>query len=115
MHGYSLSGTSTTNDLTPVEVERTYRKIFFRLIPLLFLCDVISYIDRVNISFAELQIIRDLDFTESTYGLGAGTLLYGLRAVRSPNQSAGCSVSAHAARSPASFSPGGWCRFACFS
>ncbi|MGE8487644.1 MAG: MFS transporter [Paraburkholderia nemoris] len=77
MHGYSHSGTSITDNLTPVEVERTYRKIFFRLIPLLFLCYVISYIDRVNISFAKLQFMHDLGFSESTYGLGAGLFFIG--------------------------------------
>lgn len=52
--------TSATSERAPSEVERIYRKIFFRLIPLLFLCYVVSYVDRVNISFAKLQFMRDL-------------------------------------------------------
>jgi D-galactonate transporter len=59
------------------DVERTYRKIFFRLIPLLFLCYVVSYVDRVNISFAKLQFMHDLGFSEATYGLGAGLFFVG--------------------------------------
>lgn len=77
MHSHPQSFTTSTGDFTPVEVERTYRKIFFRLIPLLFLCYVISYIDRVNISFAKLQFMHDLGFSEATYGLGAGLFFIG--------------------------------------
>ena len=69
--------TSGTSDYSPAEIEHTYRKVFFRLIPLLFACYVISYIDRVNISFAKLQFIHDLGFSDATYGLGAGLFFIG--------------------------------------
>ena len=77
MHSHPQTGAATSGDTTPDEVDRTYRKVFFRLIPLLFLCYVISYIDRVNISFAKLQFMHDLGFSESTYGLGAGLFFIG--------------------------------------
>jgi MFS family permease len=77
MNNQPQPGAATSGDTTPDEVERTYRKVFFRLIPLLFLCYVISYIDRVNISFAKLQFMHDLGFSESTYGLGAGLFFIG--------------------------------------
>lgn len=77
MHSSSLTGKNDASDYAPAEIERTYRKMFFRLIPLLFLCYVISYIDRVNISFAKLQFMHDLGFSESTYGLGAGLFFIG--------------------------------------
>jgi MFS transporter, ACS family, tartrate transporter len=48
------------------------RKISFRLIPLLAVCYGVSYIDRVNVSFAALQMNRDLHFSASVYGFGAG-------------------------------------------
>ncbi|EAP0894749.1 MFS transporter, partial [Salmonella enterica] len=36
-----------------VAVEATYRKITLRLMSFLFLCWVLNYLDRVNISFAQ--------------------------------------------------------------
>ncbi|MFT4069770.1 MFS transporter [Paraburkholderia sp.] len=77
MHSSSINGETDAGDYTPAEIERIYRKVFFRLIPLLFLCYVISYIDRVNISFAKLQFMHDLGFSEATYGLGAGLFFIG--------------------------------------
>ncbi|SAK91228.1 MFS transporter [Caballeronia ptereochthonis] len=77
MHSSSINGETGASDYTSAEIERTYRKVFYRLIPLLFLCYVISYIDRVNISFAKLQFMHDLGFSESTYGLGAGLFFMG--------------------------------------
>ncbi|MEA3114170.1 MAG: hypothetical protein QOG58_3969 [Caballeronia sp.] len=49
-----------------------YRKIGWRLIPLLFLGYVFAYLDRINIGFAALQMKSDLGFTDAVYGLGAG-------------------------------------------
>lgn len=49
-----------------------YRKISWRLLPLLFLGYVFAYLDRINIGFAALQMKSDLGFTDAVYGLGAG-------------------------------------------
>jgi D-galactonate transporter len=54
-----------------------YRKIALRILPILFLGYVVAYIDRVNVSFAKLQMLSDLKFTESIYGLGAGIFFIG--------------------------------------
>lgn len=43
-----------------------------RLIPFLFLLYVVAYLDRVNIGFAALDMNRDLGFSATVYGLGAG-------------------------------------------
>ncbi|MDP5008724.1 MAG: MFS transporter, partial [Glaciimonas sp.] len=55
----------------------TYAKVTWRLIPLLFLCYVASYLDRVNVGFAKLQMLNDLQFSETMYGLGAGIFFTG--------------------------------------
>ncbi|MDB5424524.1 MAG: transporter, family, tartrate transporter [Phenylobacterium sp.] len=47
-------------------------KASWRLLPLIALGYGISYMDRVNISFAALQMNRDLHFSATVYGLGAG-------------------------------------------
>jgi D-galactonate transporter len=54
-----------------------YAKVTWRLIPLLFLCYVAAYLDRVNVGFAKLQMLKDLGFSETVYGLGAGIFFIG--------------------------------------
>ncbi len=51
---------------------RAIRKATRRLIPLLAVGYGIAYIDRVNISFAALQMNRELHFSAAVYGFGAG-------------------------------------------
>ena len=48
-----------------------------RLIPFLFICYVIAYIDRVNIGFAASAMQRDLGLSDSVYGTGAGLFFLG--------------------------------------
>ncbi|SDC92844.1 Nitrate/nitrite transporter NarK [Terribacillus halophilus] len=55
----------------------TTRKVTLRLIPFLFLCFFISILDRVNISFAALQMNEDLGFSNAIFGLGAGIFFLG--------------------------------------
>ena len=55
----------------------TYAKVTWRLLPMLFLCYVASYLDRVNVGFAKLQMLNDLKFSETVYGLGAGIFFIG--------------------------------------
>ena len=57
--------------------EATFSKVTWRLLPLLFLCYVASYLDRVNVGFAKLQMLQDLKFSETVYGLGAGIFFIG--------------------------------------
>ncbi len=51
---------------------RVLRKATWRLIPLLSVCYMVAYMDRANISFAALQMNRDLGFNAGVYGFGAG-------------------------------------------
>jgi sugar phosphate permease len=62
--------------LVPAE-DATYRKVTWRLLPFLVLCYVVAYLDRVNIGFARLQMLGDLRFSETVYGLGAGIFFIG--------------------------------------
>ncbi|SCK09791.1 D-galactonate transporter [Variovorax sp. HW608] len=57
--------------------DATYRKVGWRLLPLLFICYIVAYLDRVNIGFAKLQMQSDLQFSEAVYGLGAGIFFIG--------------------------------------
>lgn len=55
----------------------TLRRVTWRLIPFLFLVFIANYLDRVNVSFAALQMNRDLGFSAAAYGLGAGIFFLG--------------------------------------
>src|SRR5690348_11098237 len=54
-----------------------YRKVTWRLLPILMICYLVAYLDRVNIGFAKLQMLQDLGFSETVYGLGAGMFFIG--------------------------------------
>ena len=57
--------------------DSTYKKVTRRIVPLLFMCYVVAYLDRVNVGFAKIQMLADLKFSETTYGLGAGIFFLG--------------------------------------
>jgi D-galactonate transporter len=57
--------------------DAVYRKVTWRLLPFLMLCYVVAYLDRVNVGFARLQMLEDLRFSETVYGLGAGMFFIG--------------------------------------
>jgi len=57
--------------------ERAFRKATRRLIPFLFLIYVVAYLDRVNVSFAQLQLEDDLNFSDTIFGIGAGIFSLG--------------------------------------
>src|ERR1700754_5003425 len=61
------------------------RKATLRLIPLIALGYGTAYMDRVNISFASLQMNRDLDFSATTYGFGAGLFFLSYAACEVPS------------------------------
>jgi D-galactonate transporter len=52
--------------------KRTIGKVMWRLMPFLFVCYFVAYLDRVNVGFAKLQMNAALGLSEAAYGLGAG-------------------------------------------
>jgi len=55
----------------------TFRKVAWKLIPLLFLGYFVAYLDRVNVGFAKLQMAGDLSLSDEVYGFGAGIFFLG--------------------------------------
>ena len=53
------------------------RAVSQRLIPFLFVLYVVSYLDRVNVAFAALEMNRDLGLSPAGYGFGAGIFFIG--------------------------------------
>jgi MFS family permease len=67
--GTAIAGSARLDD--------TYRRITWRLLPFLMFLWVLSWIDRVNIGFAKLQMLAELRFSETVYGIGAGIFFIG--------------------------------------
>ncbi|MGI4857434.1 MAG: MFS transporter [Janthinobacterium lividum] len=59
------------------EESATYAKIAWRLIPFVFICYLCSYLDRINVSFAKLQMLKDLGLSDAIYGAGASMFFVG--------------------------------------
>lgn len=56
---------------------RTTRRIAWRLLPFIFVMYVVAYVDRANLSFANLRMSADLRFSDNVYGLGSGIFFIG--------------------------------------
>ena len=52
-------------------------KAMWHILPLILLAYVVAYMDRVNVSFASLQMNDDLKFSATIYGLGGGMFFFG--------------------------------------
>ncbi len=63
---------------------RTRRKITRRLIPFLFILYIVSYLDRVNLGYAALEMTRELGFSNSAFGIGAGIFFIGYFLIEIP-------------------------------
>ncbi|MBB3015703.1 MFS transporter [Cupriavidus alkaliphilus] len=64
------STTGKTDDLL-------FRKISWRLLPVLCLCYVFNYLDRTNVGYAQLQMKEHLAFSDAVFGLGASIFFVG--------------------------------------
>ena len=60
-----------------IDEDALYGRMAWRLLPLLMLAWLFSYIDRVNIGFAKPQMAHDLHFSDAAYGFGAGIFFLG--------------------------------------
>jgi ACS family tartrate transporter-like MFS transporter len=67
-HGSAAPTTAELSD----RGQRVRRRIAYRILPFVFLLYVVNYIDRVNVSFANLRMSADLGFSDRIYGLGVG-------------------------------------------
>ena len=65
--------------------EAVLRKIAWRFVPLLTLAYVINYLDRTNIGVASLTMNKDLGFSATQFGLGAGILFIGYTVFEIPS------------------------------
>jgi MFS transporter, ACS family, tartrate transporter len=57
--------------------EATRRKLYKYILPILFLCFVVSFLDRTNFGYAGLTMNKELGFTAEIFGLAAGLFSIG--------------------------------------
>lgn len=60
-----------------IDENQLFRKISVRILPVLMLGFFFSYLNRVNVGFAKLQMSSDLGFSDAVYGFGAGIFFLG--------------------------------------
>ncbi len=56
---------------SPLEA-RTMRQIAWRILPFLMFCYFVSFLDRVNVGFAALQMVKGLHMSPRVFGFGGG-------------------------------------------
>src|SRR5215468_5992003 len=59
-----------------MDADRVFRKCAWRLIPFLTLLYIVNFLDRVNVGFAALTMNKDLGFSPSVFGFGAGVFFF---------------------------------------
>jgi MFS family permease len=60
----------------PEAQRATLRKVGLRLLPFLLVCQAMAALDRINVSYAILQMKPDLGFTDRIYGLGGALFFF---------------------------------------
>ncbi len=79
-----------------------FRRIAWRLLPLLTLAYIVNFLDRTNIGFAAITMNHDIGLSSAQFGYGAGVLFisYCFAELRATSR---CTVSARALGSAASW------------
>ena len=72
-------------DLESAIEKRTVAKVYWRLVPMLFLLMFFNYVDRVNVGFAALRMNQDLGFSATVYGFGATIFFAGYVLLQIPS------------------------------
>ncbi|MCC7527258.1 MAG: MFS transporter [Candidatus Melainabacteria bacterium] len=72
-----ISSDSEQNVLGDGAGEKTLAKVARRLIPYMFSLYILSYLDRINVSFAGLQMYTDLKMTDEDFGFGLAIFFIG--------------------------------------
>lgn len=63
--------------MTTVDENQLFKKVSLHILPVLMLGFFFSYLNRVNVGFAKLQMASDLQFSDAVYGFGAGIFFLG--------------------------------------
>src|SRR5260370_35700846 len=72
-----MKSVTSEKAVIPEVGERARRRIVRRIMPYLFILYIVAYLDRVNVSFAGLEMKGDLGFNEAVFGFGTGIFFIG--------------------------------------
>ncbi|MBZ5698351.1 MAG: MFS transporter [Acidobacteriia bacterium] len=65
--------TSNSGIPSPSVLEaKTMRRVALRIVPFMMVCYFVSFLDRVNVGFAALQMVKDLHLSPTVFGFGSG-------------------------------------------
>src|ERR1043165_6591010 len=64
-------------DALPVDGDKLYAKLAWRIIPFLFILYIAAFLDRANVGYAKLMFQKDLGLSDVAYGIGAGIFFVG--------------------------------------
>jgi len=68
------------------DLERsTMRRVYWRLVPLLFMAVLLNYLDRINVGFAALRMNQELHFSPAAFGFGASVFFVGYMLLEIPS------------------------------
>ncbi len=76
---------SAPTTASAAETALLLRRVGWRILPLLLLLYFVAYLDRINIGFAAAAMQRDLHFSDSLYGTGAGLFFLGALLAQLPS------------------------------
>src|SRR5947209_12969222 len=75
-----------SDTIEPRTTEReTMRRIYWRLVPLMFCAMFFNYLDRINIGFAGLRMNQDIGLTPAQFGFGASVFFAGYMVLEVPS------------------------------
>src|SRR5690606_36410582 len=91
MRDRTLSSSMLSTSSPGIEVKSgapasgVYGRIAWKILPFLIICYLFAYLDRVNVGFAKLRMLEDLQFSEAAFGLGAGLFFIGYLLFEAPS------------------------------
>lgn len=68
---------SVASDAASLDEASIVRKVAWRIMPLIMVCYLFAFFDRINISFAKFALQSDLHLSDTAYGFGAGLFVVG--------------------------------------
>ncbi|WP_377704742.1 MFS transporter [Pseudoduganella sp. UC29_71] len=72
----AIAAAPVATDIDP-GIDAVVRKVAWRIMPLIMICYLFAFFDRINISFAKFQLQGDLGLSDTAYGLGASLFVVG--------------------------------------
>lgn len=74
---HQLSSQVSFSTASELEKQLLLKKLLWKILPILFIAYFFSFLDRVNIGYAKLQMQDAIGFTDSQYALAAGIFFIG--------------------------------------